>query len=192
MQTETNKPPPLGPYPRMNSGRKGLRWSTVIWVAIGLFIFYEVFVPPFMSAKRAAELSREEDLVKDADIAMIRYMGDHGARLPQLSGDLTPLLKPYLTNPETVQAMPRFVWNKNLSGMKEEQLWDEEELWMLYSKTPGQSMYAVGFCGGNVHYAATGYLETVLQQGTQILHDAPEHHRQLHEWSKETELKKKN
>ena len=154
---------------------------TTITILASIAIWFVVLQPAIQSDMRSIALGKEENYVKAADLAMIYYLADHGDRFPQLSGDLTPLLKPYMKDPDAVSAVNRFTWNNKLSGMKTEELYDTEELWMLYSKAPGTNMYAVGFAGSHVHYAAPRYLAHVLQQGEQILRDSPEHHRLLRE-----------
>lgn len=133
-----------------------------------LAFWYGILAPDLRSARTAALSAQEDEYVKEADRALLGYVDDHGDRYPKLSGDMTPVLRPYLKDPKAIEAIGRFIWNDRLSGKSERAIEDPSDQWVLYSLAPGTKTYAIGFADGFEHYASSRFLALVLQRKARL------------------------
>ena len=164
MRAETPQPPPVQVNKDSRPFLIGAAFLLVLFVAR-----FVIIAPVLKSAKRAAAHAQQEAYVRSADLALIRYMDEHGDRYPDLSKDMVSTLRPYINDPKVIEAMSRFVWNDKLTGKTPGKLYDPTGQWVVYSKTPGQNLCAVGYADGHVHYASPGSLQTIFENGEKNL-----------------------
>ena len=155
MQEELTDPQPA---------RKSFSWFRVFGcLVVILGVPYWILYPVFRSARVAAERAQEEQMVRTAVLAVIRDMAEHGDRYPSLRGDMRKSLQPYIKDQSVIDAMPRFTWNDKLAGMKEQDVENPSEQWVVYSKGPTPGMAVIGFADGHTRSASAEYLTSMLR-----------------------------
>lgn len=137
-------------------------WGAILGSLLILAVLADVLIPAYRSAKIAAKTQEELHYVRNADGALLNYLGDHGYRYPRLSGDMVATLRPYIKDPQVIQAMGHFVWSDKLSGKKIGDLKDPANQIVVYSVVPGASSVAVGMADGFAKRWPLGYLPTIV------------------------------
>lgn len=146
--------------------QRRFNWGTILLIAFGLGVIYEVFVPSVVSAERSSAVARETTYVKAANLAMLDYVNNHGDQYPNLSGDMTATLAPYIKDADVLKHVKGLVWYADLSGKEPDHGYGRQH-WLVYAPNDGLSRVSVGWEDGHCTEVPTGhFFGVVLKRGT--------------------------